>query len=177
MPAEHKPTHVMVTDKITRLACEAALRDGGYVPTVFARGTKKSAMGRIEDMPGTHEARVQRLFQAGMELRQEGHLGLLVQVIFISQAWLRVRQPGDVSMRPSADPARLEVLMVAGLSLPEDSASLTIFEMVREDDKVVDLREFRRQDSRDTEIHSPLLDAFVAGFVMGKRDEHPPLRQ
>lgn len=178
MSAEDKPTHVMVMETISQKAREVALRDGYHVPSVFARGTERSAIGQLADLPGTHEARVKHLFEAGVQLRQEGQLGLLLQVIFITEAWLSLPEDGELNVRPSEDPNRIEALIIAGLSILEELSSMTIFEMVRDEEgELVDVREFRQQDSTEGEMQSPLLDAFVAGYVMGKPDDHPPLHQ
>ncbi len=178
MSAENKPTHAVVIDKISQMARERALRDGGHVPSVVARGIDKSAMAQLLNMPDTHEERVKRSFEAGVILRQEGQVDLLLQVILITEAWLSLPEDGALNVRPSEDPNRIEALVIAGLSLIEQVSSMTIFEMVRDEKgELVEVREFHHQESREGEMESPLLDAFVAGFVMGKPDEHPPLRQ
>jgi hypothetical protein len=99
-----------------------------------------------------------------------------MQVFFITEGWLSFTDNGELQTRPSEDPKRLEVLLIAGLYLLHAKHSLVILEMVRDKaDQLIELREHRRL-VEDGRTDSPLLNAFVMGYTAGLgSDENTPL--
>lgn len=159
-------THPPSIDTIAELAQTKALKHGAHVPTLIMTGTEKSIVGQL-NLPDTHEARAQVFFNAGFTFAQEKNFGVLRQVFFITEGWLSLLEEGELQMRPSEDPKRLEVLLIAGLYLLQAKHSLVVLEMIRNGaDELVELREHSRLvDEGQTE--SPLLNALVMGYAAG----------
>lgn len=155
-------------DELAKIACDVTLRDGQHIPAVFVQGIDSAAMGQIADLPSTHEGRVERLFQVGFSLGRDGLLGLLVQAYFITEGWMVVTDKKELEIMPSEDPDRIEVLIISGINLLKETGSMLIFEMIREAGKLVDLQEHSRQEDDAEKMYNPLLDALVAGYVMGQ---------
>jgi hypothetical protein len=160
-------------DFIAQVAKDTALQYGGHVASVFVKSVEGLAVTQLTDLPSSHEGRAQAMFQAGFALGAEGKMGIPLQVFFITEGWLSIKQPGeDLELRPSQDPKRLEVLLIAGLEILTKTHSLIILEMIRQDEKLVDLQEHSRQIGG--QVHSPLVEAFVAGCLMGMSKSNTP---
>lgn len=163
---DENKTHHQSIDIIAELARTEALKHGGHVPTLIVTGTERGMVGQL-DMPDTHEARAQMLFDAGFNLAQDGSIGIPIQVFLITEGWLSLPENGELKVRPSEDPNRLEVLLIAGLYLLHAKHSLVVLEMVRDEtDKLVELRE-HSQMVGEGRADSPLLKAFVMGYYSG----------
>jgi hypothetical protein len=98
-------------------------------------------------------------------------VGILQQAFFISEGWLSVTEKGQpATIPPSQDPKHKEVLIVSELNVDEveeAEMNILVYEMLR--DTHGELRELTRQNELDQRGNgvSPLLDAFLAGFVSG----------
>jgi len=156
-------------DSVAEMACEIALHDGGHVPTVIAEGTRNTLLGSFPELPPTHQERVEMMQVAGQLLGQREAVGFLKQVYFISEAWMcRGSRPGMEAVQPSKDPERVEVLVVAGLQVVARRSALRLYEMIR--DETGDLAELRAvtpDAEGEGQVESPLLTAFVAGYLVG----------
>jgi len=152
---------------ITQLAREVLLRDGSHAPTLIVDGSANPVAIQIDQLAPTFEGRAQQMFVAGQSLAHTASAGRLRGVYFVSEAWLSQGQEGKAPyMLPSKDPKRIEVLMVSGLEIKPRQVKLAIYEMVR--DKVGALREIRPweyPDDPDDVADTPLLEAFLAGFL------------
>ena len=170
MPNKNE-THPESLDIITELAQTEALKHGGHVPTILVTGTEKGMVGQLPELPDTHEGRAQILFNAGYTLAQEGSLGLPIQVFFISEAWLSLPEDGELKVRPSEDPNRIEILLIAGLHLLQQIHSFVAIEMIRDEaEQLIELREHSRHVG-EGRSYSPLLDAFLLGYHAGLSSE------
>jgi hypothetical protein len=153
-------------EAITLIAREVALRDGGHVPTIIAQGSAGSLVGQLPDMPDTHEGKVGLMHLVGTVFGQSGEVGSLSEAFFISEGWMS--QPGPEGIGetlPSQDPNRIEILVISRLIVEKKRSDLVILEMVRDDaGQLSDLKELHSSVGEDTQVGSPLLDAFVEGF-------------
>ena len=111
---------------------------------------------------------------AGLALGTGGSMGELEQVFFIAEGWFSItRADRSPVLPPTADPDRKEVLFISNLKVKEHQASLVIFEMVREDEALVELKPLEAASESQTHaVNAPLLDAFAAGFRRGASGKH-----
>ncbi|MGQ9851565.1 MAG: hypothetical protein ACUVSU_16105 [Aggregatilineaceae bacterium] len=160
--------HELSLPEVARLAQDTLLRDGTHLPTVIAEGSEQTAIAQIAYLAGTHEERAQQLFIAGFTLAQSRLVGRLRQVFFIAEGWMSEAEEGKLpEYPPSQDPRRKEVLFVSSLQVMDRRTELMLFEMLRDDeDQLREVRQYQPPTS-DTEVTSPLLAAFIAGFYAG----------
>ena len=173
MSLENK-THHEAIDIVAELARTETLKHGGHVPTLIVTGTKRGMVGELAGMPDTHEERAQMLFEAGFNIVQEMYLGIPVQLFFISEAWYSEQTAADneLEMMPSADPNRMEVIIIAGLHLIHALHSVVILEMVRDEaDQLLEVREHSRHMEQG-QVESPLLHAFLKGYQAGLKADN-----
>lgn len=163
---QENDTHQQSIDVIAELARTEALKHGCHVPTLIVTGTEKGIVGEL-NLPDTYEEKAQVFFNAGFNLAQAGNIGIPLQVFFITEGWLSFTENGEIKTRPSEDPQRLEVLLIAGLYLLHAKHSLVVLEMVRDEtDQLIELREHSRL-VEEGRVESPLLNAFVMGYYNG----------
>lgn len=160
LPPEDDPLSL---EFITRRAKELTLRDGFHSPTLIAVGSASAVGGQFDEMPDNHPDRVRMMHAAGQSLGEQDALGALQQVVFITEAWMRL-MPRDVDGDFSTQNAdRIEVLCIARLSLPEQAHELVLLEMQRDaHGELVDLQDYQLGDDGDAD--SPLLRAFAQGY-------------
>lgn len=167
MPNEHPPTSL---ETIAQTARENLLAHGSHIPTLIAEGETKTVMIPIDIVAPTHEERAQQMFVLGMALVMSGEVGVLHQVFFISEAWLSVRPTGKpLKQRPSEDPQRKEVLIVAQHVVRPPENHVVVFEMRRNPQgklTAVETLPFQSENPNE-QISSPLLEAFVVGYLGG----------
>ena len=168
MSPERKPNQYSF-EEIVQLVKEVTLRDGMHVPLLIAEGSIQGIAGQIPTLPETHEERVDLMHSAGYFTAKSGGIGILRQVILISEGWMSVSEKGDFpKVRPAQDPKRKEVLIVAGLQVKENIRELKLFEMQRDQEEtLVELLEITSKEDEPKEADNPLLDAFAEGFQMG----------
>jgi hypothetical protein len=158
-------------DFIAQVAKDTALQYGGHMASVFIKSMEGLAVTQLNELPSNHEGRRQAMFQAGFMLGADGKMGLPLQVFFVTEGWLSLKNRGEsLDVLPSQDPKRLEVLLIAGLEVLTKTHSLIILEMIREEEQLVDLQEHSRQIGG--EVYSPLIEAFVAGYLMGMSNKN-----
>lgn len=109
---------------------------------------------------------------AGFMMGQAGDVGRLKQVFFISEGWLSMMQKDKPPINPpSKDPNRKEVLLITQLALLEERSAAVCIEMIRNaQGRLVALKEMAGPDeAKAGHFDSPLLIAFVEGFLRGNR--------
>lgn len=174
VPKPEKKPPYSTRQEIQAQVRQLALREGRHVPLLIVEGSQTNVIAQLHHLPETHEGRAQILFQLGFALVQDGFPGIPVQVFFISEAWMSLVQDETHLASPSQDPNRIEVLVIAGLHLLEHWQSLVVLEMIRQDNQLVDLQERVDQVSTDGSVSSPLLDAFILGYMAGVNARNAP---
>jgi hypothetical protein len=164
-----KKPQELTLEIVCQMAKETALRDGYHLPTLIADGHSQTVIVQITDMLSTHEARTGQMFMVGYRVANEGLVGILKQVFFISEDWMStVRAAEDLRQMPSQDPKRKEVLMISGLKLNETEGRVRMYEMIRDSvGTLTDLRAFPDEGETPGVVASPLLDAYLLGHVAG----------
>jgi hypothetical protein len=106
-----------------------------------------------------------------LTLAKSGQVGDLEQVFMVSEAWMSQAAADQTPfVPPSQDPNRKEVLIVSNVQVKERETRMVIFEMIRDDaGELADLKEFEALRDERADAYSPLLDAFVRGFRIGRR--------
>jgi hypothetical protein len=163
---EPRPSRLSL-EEVIRTAKEITLQDGGHVPTVLAEGGGVTIATQLE-FRGTHQERVATMHAAGFALGKSGQLSQLEQVFFISEGWMSIPEEGKLEVPPSQDPNRIEVLLISRLDMAESQADLVMFEMVRQDEALVALREYNPGEPKDLNFDSPLVRAFADGYRRGR---------
>lgn len=163
-----KENHLLSLEQIQTAAREVLLQNGYHLPTIIAQSESAQIVGQIPELGGTGDEKQAQLFALGFLLSQERVLRALHQVYLITEAWSVIfkQPPTDMEVRPSQHPDRVEVLLIAGLNVIEQIASLTMYEMVREAEEVIELIEMNTTPEGG-EVRSDLLNAFVLGFQAG----------
>jgi len=119
-------------DEITRLAKESALKHGKHIPTLIVERSTQTVYTRFTQFPGPYEERAHRLFAAGYSLAEEGEVGNLKQVFFISEGWMSSGVAGKLpDVPPSQDPNRKEVLVISGLQVLGHKTTIRLLEILR----------------------------------------------
>ena len=172
MPSSERQPDRFTLDEVVELAKEVALEHGGHVPTVIAQGSAGTVVAQLADLPETGHERSRRMHAAGSTLARSGQVGELQQAFFIFEAWISMPE-GDrpFEMLPSRDPNRKEVILISSLHLDDEQIDLLLFEMVRDDAEQLVALEPLPHPAQNNEgnIDSPLLNAFVDGFRVGRR--------
>ncbi len=170
MSSERKnlPPSQLTLETLALIAREVTLKQGSHLPMIVVQGKDGSMIAELEDMPSTHEARAQLLYSLGFNLGQERKFGQLKQVFMTTEAWLSMgSKDAPPVMPPSQDPNRKEVLIISSFKLEDRSAGILMYEMIREDEKLVDLKELHPVSEGEGIAHNPLLEAFAAGYIRG----------
>lgn len=168
MGKEHEPRPSSLSfEMVVKLAKETALEHGNHVPTLLVEGSRETALVQLQDIPDTPEGRIAQMFTLGLALGQEKSIGTLTQVFYIFEAWMSMGQGGKLpSGRPSQDPNRKEILMIANFKTRQQELKTVVLEMVRDSEgQLLDLREIKPNAGQ---AEFPLITAFVRGFQVGK---------
>jgi hypothetical protein len=171
MSKENRPAEPLLhLEDIVRLAEEVLMRDGGHLPTLIVEGTTDSLVTQLPDLPGEPELRQALLFQVGALLAREFDLGQLRQVFMITEGWLSLRRDGKPPVeRPSLDPERKEVLVVAAIFPPSGRQAIELREMIRNaQGELIEVTQVSKPEGA-TEAENPLLEALVAGYTLASR--------
>src|SRR4051812_36463082 len=104
---------MQIPEEIIANAKDQMLEHGGCPPTLFVVGTKRRTYMVI---PGENVSeRVENMTRAGIQLAQQGTVGDVQQVVFVSEAW--TSPPREQFTMPSQDPDRTEVLVISALDV------------------------------------------------------------
>jgi len=165
-------------DELIREAVEMTLRNGGHHPTIFAIGAKSVGLVVIADLPTDPDDKEMAMFAIGWELSRQP-LGLLRDVVMITESWFRRAEPGEDVMRilPSQDPNRKEMLYCHHYAVRARHHEAVAFEMIRDrEGRLSDLLAMidTRTDSSGERPESHLIDTFMAGYHAGRKRRMPP---
>ena len=119
MSPEQQYEHITM-EEIISIAKETILRDGQHLPTLIVEASKNLVVGRIPDLPPTHEEREELMRFLGQASAKSGRVDQLQQVFMISEGWMS--EPSEdkpTDIRPSQDPNRKEVLIISAIQMKE----------------------------------------------------------
>jgi hypothetical protein len=163
-------------ERVIQLAKETALAHGGHVPMLILNGSKEGVVCALDQLPETSAERQYLFFRVGVRLAHDLEIGELQHVFFVSEGWMSVGESGRPAvLPPSGDPQRREVLLIFRCTLAPKHTDLMLLEMVRNrQGKLVELREWDGEAgglprAEEGEAESPLLDAFLLGYLAGRR--------
>ena len=150
----------MDMEKIVQVAKWIALKQGYHAPMLFLDGTIAKAPMILEQFPNEHEDKIKYLYVTGKHFSKKHEIGTLNKVFFIMEAWMGT----NLAIRPSRDPKRIEVLLIACLDILKNEQTVASLEYVRDrKGNLTELRDFSLPEGVTAE--SPLLPAFVAGYT------------
>ena len=159
--------------EIVQHAKDELLKEGEHRPWMYVEFEEKELnIIAFADFPYKTTIEKQEVFFGlGRKLGTESPGKNICQVIFIIEAWMSSYRKGEKrKYSPSEDPNRKEVLTIQVLDANPATRKLTesvhLVDMIRDGSgELVDLVH-RKEELQ--EVHSPLLTAFLAGFVSTK---------
>ncbi len=165
-PAKRPP---LTLDEVTRRASAVALKHQNHQPTLIAEGSKKTIITQVIPLGETAERRRYQLFITGLALARSAEVGVLAQAFFISEAWMSESPDFNwPDLTPAQDPKRKEVLLISQLKVLTHEPAATILEMVRNSEgQLIELKALPSDDEVEQQVESPLLNAFIHGFLEG----------
>jgi len=146
--------------KIIDLAKEAFLRDGFHKPTVFIKGTNRSVAIEVKNFGDDSSQRELDMLNMGTFVACKSNVGELDIVVIVTEAWMST----DLTMLPSQNPKRIEVLMINFLDMGTQEEKATTFRIIRDKwGKAIELRPINKSQNF-YEVEGILLPAFVRGY-------------
>jgi hypothetical protein len=167
MPKEQsQPPRSPTLEEIAEMSRRVLLKDGYHSTMLIVEGSKNGIVVQLQEVGSTYDERRLQMFLIGMRLAAEGEIGVLQQAFFISEAWMSSSTHQPPNVRPSEDPRRQEVLLVSQLKVNEQKLATLIYDMKRDKKGKLIGATPRTYERKDTiESRSPLLEAFVAGYL------------
>jgi hypothetical protein len=158
-----KPT---IPENIIKTAKWVLQNYGCHEPIIFVQGTRHNGFTQMPDGKDLAE-RVQNMHTTGMLTALRGDIGEVSLVVYVSEGWMGT--PRRPFVMPSQDPNRKEVLIITALDPATGKQTAKVFAVIRDEqcDEVLELRPVPTPE--ETEVESPLLPAFLAGFRRMKR--------
>jgi len=146
--------------KIIDIAKQVFLQDGYHAPMVFVKGDKGKVVVEIKNFGNDSYQREQIMLNLGTYVACKQNVGDLDLVVIVSEAWTS----RNLTMLPSQNPKRIEVLSINFLDVGSLEEKATMFTVLRDRfGKAVGLRPFDKStDFFDVKGH--LLPAFVRGY-------------
>jgi hypothetical protein len=146
--------------KIIDLAKEIFLRDGFHKPMVFIKGTNGKVAVEVKNFGDDSIQRELDMLNMGTFVACKSNVGELDIVVIVIEAWMST----DLTMLPSQNPKRIEVLMINFLDMETQEEKATTFRIIRDKwGKAIELRPIDK--SQDFyEVKGILLPAFVRGY-------------
>jgi hypothetical protein len=167
---ERQPKPERLTlEYVAQMTKEHTLKEGQSKPTVIIEGSQNRLMISIE-MEDTFEGRSQQLFDVGWTAAQVGAIGTLEQVFLIAEGWISKLPEikNEPFIRPSEHPNRAEVLIVSQYDLNSNTVAMNIQEILRDaEDNLIELKPFHIPEKEGATTKSPLLTAFLQGYITG----------
>ena len=155
-----------IPEEIVETAKGCMLKFGQHPPMVYVHGTEKKVYMKVP-LGKDNPERCGILMRYGMYLANEGGVGNLEFVCYVSEGW--ASPPRKTFTRPSLDPDRSEVLLINGLDVKANAQILETFVCIRDKhETVVELKPLPSPDGV-VEVKSNLLPSFVAGYTLFQR--------
>ena len=149
--------------EVVTQAKASALETGRHIPVLLLEGTRQRYVVALDTLPDDALEKRRMLFAIGYNAVRKDELGALVQVYFISEAWVSIIQQGTLpDVRPSQDPQRQEILVISCVNLKEQTKEIAILSYVRDKEgRLIAIKDFGNEG---IQFESELLDAFLAGY-------------
>jgi len=146
--------------EIIDIAKRIFLRDGYHNPMVFAKGTRSKVAVEVKNFGDDSYQRELSMLNLGTFVACKSNVGELDLVVIVTEAWMS----SDLTMLPSQNPKRIEVLIINFLDVATQEEKMTSFKIIRDNrGKAVDLRPLDKStDFFESKGH--LLPAFVKGY-------------
>jgi hypothetical protein len=150
---------VEIVEQIIQLAKELVLATGCHEPILFIKGSKGNIAMAFKEFGDTADKRVRQMLNAGTRLAYKHHVGELEALVFVDEAWMGT----NITIQPSKDPNRVEVLLINTLDAATQEESVIMFKMVRnQQGKIIDLKQNALPENGSVE--GKLLPAFQKGY-------------
>lgn len=162
-----------IVERVAENAREALLRDGQHMTILLLFGEEKTAVVALAIPLGDPGKERQATFRdVGSKVGEAygPHLGPLVSVVHISEAWGRELDSGEEREYQylENDPQRNEVLVVTGYRPATNETIMYIFDMQRDvDGNLTAVEPHIPEGATVDKVEAPLLEAFCMGFIAG----------
>jgi hypothetical protein len=159
-------------DQMIEQTREIALEAGVHGPIVVAEASEFGTVIALMVMPESHHEKLKLMYMAGRRLAGENQMHDLVQVFYVSEAWMLATTDDDVPTFPlEENPLSREVIIIYQRDLREQRDSMAVLDMIRDDDgTLVDLPISGDDDGALSVVKSPMIDSFMSGFRDAKRE-------
>lgn len=146
--------------KIINIAKEVLLRDGFHKPMVFIHGTNGKVAVEIKNLGDDANQRELTMLNTGTLIACKNNVGELDLIVIVHEAWMSK----NLTMLPSQNPKRIEVLMINFLDVGTQEEKAATFRIIRNKwGEAIELRPIDK--SQDFfEVKGILLPAFVKGY-------------
>jgi len=146
--------------KIIEIAKQVFLQDGYHAPMVFVKGGKGKVVVEMKNFGGNSYQRELDMLNLGTDVACKYNIGDLDLVVIVTEGWTST----NLTVLPSKDPKRIEVLSINFLDVPAGEEKVTAYRIIRDRfGKAVDLRPlYKSLDFFEAKGH--LLPAFVRGY-------------
>lgn len=165
MPQERPYPPPTTLEAVAQRAKDLTLIHGEHPTTLMLEGERQMITTLLSEVAPTHEQRLLQLYAAGRLLAEQNIIGVLQQVFFISEAWVRKlhNAPPDVPMR---NLPRTEALIVSQMVLQPRATKLVVYEMKRTSKgRLTSLENLPELGEQSLTAHSPLLEMVALGFL------------
>ncbi len=166
----------MQFDAIVQAAKEQLLAHGEHPPMFYAETATKLHVIGLSVMPDIGTPRRVLVFNVARKLALDEPGVTLRSVAFVSEGWGVRKEPGQPRKYPrnADDPDRMEILVIAGLTVEPLTQTLTSYEMLRDTHgKLVDLL---RHGEDLTQVNNSLLLVFLAGYHSARHSDAELMR-
>ena len=160
-------------DEIKDIAQKVLMENGQHMAQLNVYGSKSSALLAFADFPSDFDIKMRMMLGAGAKVADGDKLGELEEVYFISEVWMGGMiekddfKKGNFVM-PRDNPDRQEALMIVAQDLKNKGKPIMYPYMIKRSPKG-DIMGLSAVDAtKNMEVDSPLLDAFVFGFDKAK---------
>jgi len=146
-------------EKIINFAKEVFLRNSFHNPMVFVKGANGKVAVELKNFGDNSYQRELSMLNTGTFVACKRNVGELDIVVLVTEAWMST----NLTMLPSRNPKRIEVLMINYLDVSTQKEKSTVFRVIRNKlGKAIELRSYMSSDSY--EVKGYLLPAFVKGY-------------
>lgn len=150
--------YVEDVEQIVQFVKKVTVTCDGFEPTVFVKGLKGKVAVEIKEF-GVYADKRTQMLNSGTYTALKQNVGELQLLILASEAWMS----RNLTMRPSKDPKRVEVLIISSLDVATREEQMVQFEIMRNNkDKIIDLKELKIPGIDS--VKGMLLPAFQKGY-------------
>ena len=152
----------MEMEKVVEQAKSWVLRYGCHPTVLLVHGAKGNRYIYLPGFPNEYAEKIGCMFGAGKRTAELGNIGKIYKLFLVIEAWQRT----NITIRPSQDPKRIEVLVIGCLDVLTKEQKETTLEYVRDEKgNLIEIKDIVLPNGKTVaRAEGPLFPAFVAGY-------------